>query len=611
MNQIFAAAWVGSTKTALVSAAKLKNKYVNIFLLALPILAFSAGLVASGDKIIPGDTDYYFQTYEAFRRSILEFGQFPFWNPWMDGGIPLFANIQFGLISLQSPFILLFGSVIGMKIAIVLYQLVGFFGFRKLFRDGFKTDAVRSILLAYIPIFGSFFVLRTIAGHFTFLLIAFVPWLIYFFIGRDKKYSWLWFALIYSFMIWSTPHYTTIMSLMVVGVWFLYEVINRLITARRSQAWKEFLEKTKKDLFFFMKAGGLILVFCAYRLFFVVQYLKDFPRLESAKDEPFTGLYQGLYSIWGPDQYRSPPLLPSNYGWVETATYIGIGTLVCLLLVAGVYGASRFIRKHKDAAQKLFAYPVFLLGALFSTFFVLGMGNFGELSPYRLLNHLPVFDSMRVPTRWLLWSALFALFILAVYKGAKFKKAINIILFLTVIELFMTGSHIMGKAFFVRIDQYRSPQAAFNQVYLYRIPRPAYLPDKNFQTVYWYDENLTETTRNNLGQVIAGDSLVDTRIPGSTIRCGSNQINCRFTSENVKMTYWSPNKIVLERTAPGSVNINMNPGRGWKVNGKYIFAGYKVTDPHGEFIIDDPAQTITLEYAPSLSPKWIFDKLPF
>jgi hypothetical protein len=216
---------------------------------------------------------------------------------------------------------------------------------------------------------------------------------------------------------------------------------------------------------------------------------------------------------------------------------------------------------------------------------------------------------MRVATRWLMWASLVSLFILAAYRSKRFTKTINVILFLTVIELFVTGLGIIGKTFTVQPQQYRSAYAGFDQEFHYRVPRPQYANDANFQAVYPYDENMYETTRNNLGQVIAGDSLVDTRQPNTTIRCGANQGGCNFISTNARVKYWSPNKIILERTADGPININMNPGKGWTVNGAYIFGNYKITDPKSAFIITDPSHTITLQYAPTLSPYWVANEI--
>lgn len=586
-------------------AVTLKNRRVNIVLLALPIIAFCVPLLLTGSKIAPGDPDYYFQMLEAFRRSVLDFGQFPMWNPWLSGGIPLFGDPQVGIVSLQAPLVLAFGTVMGMKIAIVGYLLIGFYGFRKLFMGSFGASSLRGSLLAYLPIFSTYMVFRVNGGHFTFLLLAFTPWVLHFFLQRYKKLNWLWFALVYSFMVWSAPHYTTIMTATVVLFWYLFELAGRTITAARTNNWQTLRTQFLADLAFFAKAGTLVVALCAYRLFFVYDFIKDFPRLTQAVLERFTDPLHIFFAMWSPTQYQWTPELRSHYGWIEAASYIGIGTLVCIMLIGGVIIASKMSKRK--AKESSFRYPIILLVALFILFFALALGNFGSWSPYALLSNLPVFNSMRVATRWIMWCSIIILVVIATYRGQRFKRTINIILIFTVAELFITGIQSFGRTYVVELQQYNYKGVTqFTQEYKYRVPRPQYAGDAAFLAAYPYDMNLTETTMNNLGQVIADDSLVDTRQPHSTNRCGANQGNCPFISDNAEITSWMPNKITIKRLTPGPIYLNMNPGRGWKVNGVYAFATYKVTDPLAQFVIQDKAYAITLEYAPVLSPAWVF-----
>ena len=92
--------------------------------------------------------------------------------------------------------------------------------------------------------------------------------------------------------------------------------------------------------------------------------------------------------------------------------------------------------------------------------------------------------------------------------------------------------------------------------------------NSRYRAAYPYDENLYETTKNNYGQVIAGHPLVDTRQPNATVHCGENQEGCTFISSNARLIYWSPNKLVLERLGPGPIGLDINPGKGWRINGQ-------------------------------------------
>jgi len=386
----------------------------------------------------------------------------------------------------------------------------------------------------------------------------------------------------------------------VIGIWIFYENIGRLINAIFKKSYKNFKNALIFDTFFLIKSGGVILLLCFYRMFFVVDFITDFPRETTLLHEGFTGILTGLYAIWGPDQYNHPPALTSGWGWTEAAAYIGIGTFVVLLLV-GVIGIYTKFKKK----ESVFTYSPLLLGSLLLSFFILGMGDFGPFAPYTILSHFPIFNSMRVATRWLMWTSLFVLFIIAAYKGKFSAKIINVILFVTIIELFISGTQVLSHSYFLTMRQYRSSSAAFEQGYRYDIPRVNYANNKFYLTNYWYDENLLETTRNNIGQVIAGDSLVDTRQPNTTIRCGVNQGDCNFISNNGVVAYWSPNKIIIERIANGPIVLNANPGKGWLVNGQYIFKDDKITDPLKTVVLTNPDKQIVLQYAPKLSPLWL------
>jgi len=72
-----------------------------------------------------------------------------------------------------------------------------------------------------------------------------------------------------------------------------------------------------------------------------------------------------------------------------------------------------------------------------------------------------------------------------------------------------------------------------------------------------------------------------------------------IVSKNAKIVSWSPNKIILERLGEGPIELNVNPGNYWKINGKRIFYNMKVTEPYSSFIINDNSKIITCEIEPS------------
>lgn len=571
------------------------NRLIVFVVLTVPILLYCLGLLLTRSKIAPGDGDYITQTYEAMRISILRYHQFPWWNPWVSGGVPLFANPQFGIFSLHAPLVLFFGAVLGTKLAITLYFIIGFWGFRRLFTEVFKTPVLTATLLAYIWTFGSFLTQRASGGHYTFLLINFFPWAFLFYRKRrtDKR-AWLKFALVISLMANSAAHYTTILSYLVLAIIFICEGF--LIIAKKKKLISLQTNITKVDLLFWVKAGGLFILLSFYRLYFTLQYLKDYPRLEN-DPEKTAGIIKALFSMFGPlRQFQHTPSLP-EWGWLETSAYIGICTGIAAAIVY-----FEFLRRRKQY-KSLFSYSPLILTVLFGLFFVLGLGGFaGEYSPFILLRHLPVLSSMRVATRWFAWCSILVLFFIAAYQGRNWRRTINILLAISCVELFVYCRPYLSKPYILQTRITRGTGAPFEQKRLYDTQRYG-IP---------YDENFTEATDNNYGQIIAGDSLIDTRWEPPfglhTNRCSIDEGCALVLTHNADVASWSSNKIVLSRTGPGVIKLNMNPGKGWLVNNRYVFLDDKTTDPSKDFIIQDTSAKLVVQYRPHLSVDWALHK---
>lgn len=570
--------------------------WVMFVVLTAPILLYCAGFLMTGNMIAGGDGDYLMQTQEAMRRSILEFHQFPWWNPWVSGGVPLFANPQFGLISLITPFTLAFGAIIGYKIALFILFVVGFWGLYLLFRRCFRTPQTTAILLAYIWTFGTFLAQRLGGGHYTFFMIQLFPWALMYYLRRGEgKWGWLKFGLVTSLMTLTAAHNMTIMSYLVIG---LIVIIQSVRFAYRRNRFTLEAAITKQDVLFWLKAGALIIALTGYRLYYTMQYLQDYPRLVHGS-EATVGIFKGLLAMFGPGiQFGTHSPSVPQWSWLEASAYIGICTFFALMVVT--FSAL----KQRRSLGRLFSFSPYILSGLIVFFFILGLGRFvGHFSPYILLQHLPILSSMRVATRWFAWCSLSTLFVIAAYKAPRYRKIINILLLASVIELFVYSRPHLAHTYITPFDHARAASAPFEQKHLYNTKR-------------WgvpYDENLTDATRDNYGQIIAGDSLIDTRwAPPTgvlTKRCSIDQ-GCNFVlTNNAKLTYWSPNKIILERAGPGNILLNTNPGKYWMVNGKYIFYSLKVVDPSHDFSIDNPDKTITIQYLPHYSVEWFWKKL--
>ncbi len=577
------------------------HRYINNFsskrllfglLLCVPIILFFFQYVASGNKFILGDFDYYSQMYEAFRVSVLHFHQFPLWNPWMSGGVPLFANPQFGLVSLQSALVLPFGAIFGLKLTYVIYALAGFWGMYVLLRKVISASPVRSILISYIWVFSGFFAGHNIS-HFTTISFFLLPWLIYLMVERQKKYSWLWFGLLMSVIVWNAIDFVLLTVLFVLaGLSFLYALPFTVQKLRLRYKWRV----AKSDLGFILKAFLVALILGGYRFVVAYMYAASNPRPAALLYETKPGLGVIIKALFLP--IGSLMKIPAHlqWGWAEYSMYMGMGAslafFICLMLLI-----TKLIRRKRTGLKLLtpFVWAVIVVGIVG---FLLAIGDFGKFSPYHLLKLLPGYSQTRVSSRWLFLSSFAILAFLAAWKTNK--KFINVLLALAAIELFFTYGP-------PRIDgsyQVKLPPSHFANTFSEYDNGRNYLDvSSNPMSSFYY------ATSNNKGQVYSDESFVDTldKVVG-TDKCGINvDPACTFVmTHNAKVVYWSPNKIVLRRTGPGNIELNMNLAGGWRINNVYPFASIKSINPAIPFIITgSKTKNYTLEYAPKLSPGWL------
>lgn len=500
------------------------------------------------------DWDQFQAFYYPVRESFLAH-QFPWWNPYLAGGTPLFANPQVGVFSIQTPFILIFGVVAGLKYAAGLYYLLGAFGMYALIKR-LGSPTLRAALLSLVWTFSSFTAFHFHVGHYTFLTYLLVPWLFYFLLRINDNF---WFSvglgLSVALFINTAVHNIVIQTLvfLVVACPFVWWVGERKI-------------KT-------LGAYGLALIIAAAlalpKLILSYQYTSQFSRISEPAVQlpiPWSAAWKALTAA---GQTVSDTSLIQNVGWWEVSAFIGSMTILAALVGAIV-----------SLSQRRFT-PLFLL-LLAAVAFNVALGGF----LYQGLLGLPVFDLMRVPSRWLGWVIFLVVVAIGAskYKWRSLEAAICLGLLLTLgqeftfirpqLDTVFTGSPpaVTRAASFEQYDRYPTTDGGYTGGYLAELA--GYGEIRGYDPILGYDW-----------------------LNRPTARCGINH-GCSFLSANAKLTYWSPNLIKLERLAAGPITINMNPSSYLWVNGVQTYPKSKVADLLGSVVITDPAEMITLEFRP-------------
>jgi hypothetical protein len=154
-----------------------------IFLIVTLIFSFSLFGVWGNWGTLDWDQHMFYEG--SARASLVEYSQFPLWNPWQCGGNVLLVNPQSSFLSLHFPLTLLFGVTTGMKLGIMLYLFVGLLGMwfvsRKL-QFGILSSYVVSILLFLSGVYA----VRMMVGHTNWYHLAWIPWIFYF-VLRSKE----------------------------------------------------------------------------------------------------------------------------------------------------------------------------------------------------------------------------------------------------------------------------------------------------------------------------------------------------------------------------------------------------------------------------------------
>ena len=131
-----------------------------------------------------GDWDQYLSFFEIQRRSILDFGELPLWDPYLLGGIPGHAHPQFNCLSPYFAPILLWDLLPGTVVFFALHALTGCAGMYALARILRHSRAGAMLaggvfLFCYAP-FLSGGVVNRMNG-------SLIPWMVFFYLKAQRQ----------------------------------------------------------------------------------------------------------------------------------------------------------------------------------------------------------------------------------------------------------------------------------------------------------------------------------------------------------------------------------------------------------------------------------------
>jgi hypothetical protein len=329
-------------------------------------------ILNSGNNLGIQDWDQNFAWTEYTRVSLLDYHQFPFWNPYKCGGSVQFANPQIPVISFQTLFALLFGTVRGIKFSIFFHGVIGFIGFYFLARQyklSYTGSLLASTVFSFSGITGSF--LST--GMVVFTSFAYTPYILFFFNKSliNRKWGFICGTLFALSFYWGY-HISLLLGVYIFVYALVKCIIDRTFTPLKALA-----------IMFFISAFIML-----PKLLMSIQLIRIYPRISFFSDVSGYRISDLFYFLLSQKQnlFNNLTTHAFNNSIDENSIYIGILSFLLFLFF--------FVKNKKGISNNL--------SLLFSLLFILWimLGSAVHPSIYKVIQKLPVLSAFRTATRF-------------------------------------------------------------------------------------------------------------------------------------------------------------------------------------------------------------------
>ncbi len=346
-------------------------------LLAFVTAAALSDLPPPGQEEAFHDWDQNTMWSEVAARSVTEFGEKPYWNPYTCGGLPLLAHPAARVFG---PFFLLqliLPIQAALRLEIALHLYIAALGMALLAHrhaksvKGVEASAVAAGTAVGGLIFAgsTYYSLHLAEGHLWILAAAYIPWVVYCFErGLERPIFAIFGGGLLTLMlleggIYPLPCVASFLGLYALGL----AALNRSL----------------RPLAILGLVMAPFVLFSGPKLLPLLEFIKRRPRLVGSTEWiPLRGIATALL---GRDQALERPFDWRYWGFHEQGNYIGVLALVLAMLGALLgRGVTRVV------------------ACLFGLFLAVSAGSFAPWAPWSLMHKLPLFSSLHVPSRFLL-----------------------------------------------------------------------------------------------------------------------------------------------------------------------------------------------------------------
>ena len=479
---------------------------------------------------------------EVARRTILEYSQIPFWNPYYCGGNILLAHPESQIFSPFFLLVLLFGSIIGIKIAIFFSFLFGLLGMYFLARF-LRFSQLASSVAALLYMMSAPFSLRIAIGQFGYLALGFYPLAFLFFLKGLHKWKYIVVSsLCLAFAFFTGGIYELSFFILFLGI---YAVIYSLS------------KKKMKAIIVFSLLILFMILLISFKLLPLIDFIHDNPRTTGFSSNEYTSLRDFADNILKSTRlsYYYYGVVPSNPipRWWEGV--IGIGVFGSILVLLGI------ISRIRDEKPLIITSMVFVLISLGSNF---------PINLWKLLHFFPPFNSFYVIGRL----SFVLIFVFAIFGGFGFlwlqnkfeKKLLGhyflVILFIILgLSLFYMNGAILKDALQIQVPEIERSDIFFQTI-------------ENFSYNMYMSRGHYLAVQENKGDLTCTEE-VRTATSVSAIPKESplykGEAYLEYGGE-AKIIYFSPNKFIVEVKSDKEnlLVLNQNYEKGWKVNSENV-----------------------------------------
>jgi len=323
--------------------------------------------------------------------NILRSGSLPLWNPYIFGGMPLFATAQGGLLFPLNWFYLIFSPAVATDLMVVSTYMVAALG-AYLFARRIEQSIAGAVVTSLVWQFGSFLIgqVSHINIVHTAALLPWVLWALQRYVENGSRRRGALLALLVAIQIFAGHQQTFVYTFLLVCA---YAIIMALVDS-------QFRKRYLKSLAFI----GTGVMLAAVQILPTFELLRNSPRATATYDffssfsmpVRFVSTFLAPYVMGGGDGrlFRAPYIGQAYY--TEYVAYAGV--LAMMLVLSSVV--------FKPDKRTMFWVVAGLVGLL------LAFGRDAPFQVYRLIYYVPVLNLFRVPARHLV-EVNFAVAILA------------------------------------------------------------------------------------------------------------------------------------------------------------------------------------------------------